>query len=116
VRRRSASPPYSDHRILDARSLALHCLIARKISRNPRLLWVAQRNLDRWIRARGKNAQSAYLEWRRILARPWPEVAAVLTDLSENATRLRQSSPFAGILTEAERRRVYAAFRGLGTR
>jgi hypothetical protein len=89
----------------------MHCLIARKISRNPRLLEIARRNISRWIRARG-NASDTHREWQRILSHPWPEVAAVLTELSENATRLRQSSPFSGILTEAERRRVYAAFRG----
>jgi hypothetical protein len=35
----------------------------------------------------------------------------LLVSRSERATRLRQSSPFAGVLTPAERRRVYEAFR-----
>jgi len=90
----------------------MHCLIARKISRNPRLLEVARGNLERWIRAHGRDPPVVYLEWQRILSRPWTEIAALLTELSENATRLRQSSPFPGILTEAERRRIDAAFRG----
>lgn len=90
----------------------MHCLIARKISRNPRLLEVARENLKRWTRAHAGDAPVVYLEWQQILSRPWAEVAALLTELSENATRLRQSSPFAGILTEAERRRIHAAFRG----
>jgi hypothetical protein len=90
----------------------MHCLIARKISRDPRLLGVARRNLARWIRARKDGPPGVYLEWQRILAQPWTEVAALLTELSENATRLRQSSPFTGILTAAERRRIDAAFRG----
>ena len=34
----------------------------------------------------------------------------IITDPGEDAARLRQSSPFAGILTQAERRRVYEAF------
>jgi hypothetical protein len=90
----------------------MHCLIARKISRDSRLLAVARRNLKRWIRERKDDPPDVYLEWQRILTRPWIEVAALITELRENATRLRQSSPFAGILTEAERRRIYAAFRG----
>jgi hypothetical protein len=102
--------PFSDHRILDARSLALHALIARKIARAPRLLDIARRNLDRWRAARGTEPP-ALAEWRAILARPWREVAAVLTDPGEEATRLRQSSPFAGVLSAAERRRIYEAFR-----
>src|SRR5438445_7523534 len=50
-------------------------------------------------------------EWREILDRPWPEIAALITDADEPAVRLRQSSPFAGVLTPGERRRVYEAFR-----
>ena len=88
--------PYSEHRILDARSLALHCLVARKISRDPRLLEVARGNLERWIRTRKSDPSHVYFEWQRILARPWGEVAALLTELSENATRLRQSPPSRG--------------------
>lgn len=107
---RAGIAPFSDHRILDARSLALHALIARKIARDPRLLGRARRNLDRWRALRGTEPQ-VLGEWRAILARPWREVAAVLTDPGEEATRLRQSSPFAGILSAGERRRIYEAFR-----
>ena len=35
---------YSDHRILEARSLAMHCRIAQKISRDPQLLDKAREN------------------------------------------------------------------------
>lgn len=108
--RTGGSRSYSDHRILEARSLALHCLIARKIERNPRLLEIARRNVTRWLRGDGR-APHVLLEWRAILDRPWPAVAAILTDPGEEAARLRQSSPFAGVLTAAERRRVYEAFR-----
>jgi hypothetical protein len=34
-----------------------------------------------------------------------------VTEQSENAARLRQSSPFAGVLSPAERKRIYDAFR-----
>ena len=102
---------YSDHRLLDARSLALHAAIARKITRDPGLLEIPRRNVERW-RARYDGPAPACLdEWRRILARPWAEVAALLTSRSEDAVRLRQSSPFAGILTASERKRIYDSFR-----
>lgn len=101
---------YSDHRILEARSLALHCKIAQKIARDAELLDVARRNLERWTR--GKDHIPGYVhEWRRILDSPWPVIADFMTSFSEKAVRLRQSSPFAGILTPAERRRIYDAFR-----
>jgi hypothetical protein len=89
----------------------MHCLVARKIERDPRLLEVARRNLARWLRDRAGHAPRALLEWRDILAGPWPAIAARLTDPGEAGARLRQSSPFTGILTAAERRRVYEAFR-----
>lgn len=102
---------FSDHRVLDARSLAMHCLIARKISRDPRLLEKARENLERWS-AKTEGPQPHYLKkWAEILQRPWPEIADLTTEMSEEATRLRSSSPFAGVLSQQERDRIYAAFR-----
>lgn len=102
---------YSDHRILDARSLAMHCKIAQKISRDPRLLKKAKSNLSRWS-AKIDGPKPRYLkEWQEILEKPWPTIAERMTNMSEDATRLRSSSPFAGILNEKEREQIYAAFR-----
>ena len=102
---------YSDHRILDARSLAMHCKIAQKISRDPELLDKAKANLERWS-AKSEDPLPQYLhEWREILEHPWPELAELITSMSEDATRLRSSSPFAGVLTADERDQIYAAFR-----
>ena len=104
------TPGLLKHRIIEARSLAMHCLIARKIAADPALLDVARRNLETWSARYGDNPPRALEEWRAILERPWPEIAAIITDAGETGTRLRQSSPFAGVLTAAERRRVYEAF------
>jgi hypothetical protein len=101
---------YSDHRILDARSLAMHCRIAKKIGQDPELLDKARDNLERWIRKSERPVPAYLLEWQEILARPWPEIAGVITAMNEESTRLRSSSPFAGILTSEEREQVYAAF------
>jgi hypothetical protein len=104
--------PYSDHSIREARSLAMHCLIARKVSRSPELIEVARRNLAAWRQARSAAERPRWMdEWDSILRRPWPQIAALLTSTSQKAARLRQSSPFAGVLDPAERRRVYDAFR-----
>lgn len=102
---------YSDHRILDARSLAMHCKIAQKISRDPDLLNIAKQNLARWEK-KSTGLKRGYLqEWREVLDQPWPEIAEMITSMNEESTRLRSSSPFAGILTDQERERIYAAFR-----
>ncbi len=49
-------------------------------------------------------------EWQAILDGPHEGVVACLRERSERATRLRQSSPFAGLLTQRERRAIYESF------
>ena len=106
------STPYSDHRLLEARSLALHCKIAHKINKDQSLLKVPERNLRRWSQKTPPEQTPKYIqEWQEILAQPWSEVAAFITSCTEQAFRLRQSSPFAGILRPSERKRIYDAFR-----
>jgi hypothetical protein len=102
---------YSSHRILDARSLAMHVLIAEKVCKDPHLIDKAKHNLQRW-RERSAGELAPWMgEWARILTRPCLEIAAVMTDMNATSTRLRQSSPFAGILSASERKRIYEAFR-----
>ena len=102
---------YSSHRLLDARSLAMHAVIAAKIARDPTLLAIPRRNLDRWSARWDKDTPAWFMKWRDILAQPWESIAALITEPGEEATRLRQSSPFAGVLTPVERKRIYEAFR-----
>jgi hypothetical protein len=102
---------WSDHRIAEAKSLALHMLAARRITSDPRLLERARATLGRWLKRYGERPPAALAEWRALLEQPWPVVAARATELSEDAARLRQSSPLATLLTEVERRRVRDAFR-----
>ena len=107
-------PPgvYSTHRLHDARSLAMHVLIAQKIDRDPGLLEMARRNLARWRQRTAPGHRPGWMvTWSALLRRPWPEIAARLTALTEDGARLRQSTPFAGVLTPTERRRIHDAFR-----
>jgi hypothetical protein len=104
------TPGLLKHRLIEARSLAMHCLIARKIAADPALLGLARRYLAAWLARYRGGPPRALEEWREILERPWPEIAALITDPGESAARLRQSSPFAGVLTQPERQRVYEAF------
>ncbi len=99
------------HRIIEARSLAMHCLVAQKIELKPTLLKQVKKTLETWRSRFEEDVPGALDEWRAILQQPWPEIAHVITDSGERATRLRQSTPFAGVLTAEERERIYAAFR-----
>jgi hypothetical protein len=99
----------SDHRRLDERSLALHRLVAQKLQDAPTLLDKARDNLRRWQEANGRSSL-VLAEWERIISGSVGQVVAVLVERSEKAARLRQSSPFCGILTEAERRTIYESY------
>ena len=96
----SASPPF-----LDFVSLALHRVVARRLSSNPRLLSQAQSNLNNWL---SKNSTiAAWLEWRKILETSSLEkILEIITAETDEGQRLRSSSPFVGLITAAERRQI----------
>jgi hypothetical protein len=93
-----------EHQWIDRRSLALHVAVAAKLEAQPQLLEVARANLLRWLSA---NPGAALREWWQLLeSTPLPEVLMLLRSPSEQAARLRQSSPFAGLLTPGERQSI----------
>jgi type II secretory pathway component PulL len=92
------------HEWIDQRSLALHEAVAAKLEGQPALISVARRNLERWLRV---NETAALLEWRRLLdVLSMPDLLALLCSPGEDAARLRQSSPFAGVLSPRERQSI----------
>ena len=91
------------HPQLDARSLAMHRLVAEKIRRDPALLGRARETLGRWRQTVSVNTLPYLDEWARILDQGLEACLEVATEESERATALRQSSPFTGILTHRER-------------
>jgi hypothetical protein len=54
---------------------------------------------------------SYFAEWERIVRRQPAVVAEFIVTMSEEATPLRQSSPFSPLLTPEERNRIFEAFR-----
>jgi hypothetical protein len=99
----------SGHDAVDRRSLAFHRLIATKIEAEPDLVNVASRNIDRW---RHQGRTERYLkEWEGVLRGGADEVVRVLRSTGQRATRLRQSSPFVGILAKEERDGILRAYR-----
>jgi hypothetical protein len=102
-----------DHRKIEERSLALHREIAVKIQQNPSLLVEVRQRLEQAVGSKrySESVKGALREWLDILdQKPVSEILELLTDPGEEATRLRQSSPFADVLSEAERRRVLNRF------
>ena len=91
------------HQEIDARSLAMHRVVADKLQRDPGLLDQAMRTLERWRATASPGVQPYLEEWERILGRGLGVTVEVLLDGSERATALRQCSPFAGVLSSRER-------------
>ena len=89
---RSGPPGYSSHRLLEARSLAMHAVIAQKIERNPKLLDVPRNNLQRWRARWDEQPPAWYEEWVGIMKRPSSEIAAIITEPSEKGARLHATT------------------------
>ena len=83
--------------------LRSHRLIAEKIDADRSLLEIPQQNLDRWREQLQGEYLTAWAEWRELLKRPWERVRALIVVDTEESTRLRLSTPFAGVLTPEER-------------
>jgi hypothetical protein len=99
-----------DHRLIDERSLALDRLTSAKIAANPALVEKARANVRRWLRGCSPSVRPVLLEWESILGGPTDALLALLTATDERAARLRQSSPFAGILSTKERTTILRDF------
>lgn len=83
--------------------------IVEKIDADPERLGLAHAKsvCERWA---AKGIRPAR-EWQQILSeKPWEEVRAILLDESDEGQRLRQTDPFCGILTPAERWAIYREF------
>jgi hypothetical protein len=92
------------HEWIDQRSLALDRAVAEKIRAEPVLVDRARRTLAHWLEQRQPSVAAALLEWDEILAHwPLPRILDLLVSAEENPRRLRQSSPFCGILSPEER-------------
>src|ERR1039457_3240071 len=103
------SVPLRGHQRIDQRSLALHSAIAEKLRANPALIAIALDNIERWSRAGGRS-QPYWDAWREILKRPRPKILDLMVEDIACMTALRQATPFAGVLTPAERWAIYDEF------
>ena len=92
------------HEVQDAASLEMACRIANGLPEHPEWMDFARANLERWSRlnASAPSLLRCYSEWQKLLELGIPEVCAILTAPTDKGQRLRQNSPFAGILSARE--------------
>lgn len=96
------------------KSLWLHRALLGHLMLDPqRVLETARENIARWTPVhRGDGMAHSYLaRWEEIIDSGVDAVARALTAEDEPSCDLRQNSPFAGVLTDEERRQVLRAFR-----
>ena len=85
------------------RSLAYHRALAKRLRRP--IVDDALRLLWKW-REQGRIDQRYAAAWEEVLHQPVAEVRRIISEDSKRGRDLRQNSPFAGMLSEAERRRI----------
>jgi hypothetical protein len=95
--------PDGRQRRAELRALAFHRALARRLRRS--MVDEALHRIWTW-RAEGKIDPHYADEWERLLRGPVADVRAAITADSPAGRDLRQNSPFAGMLSEAERRKV----------
>jgi len=102
--------PLGSHQFLDQLNLAYHREVAVRLLADPEaVLNRARGNLRRWLASYESGDEPAcFVEWQRLLeTRTIKELAAILADDSDEGQRLRQSTPFPGVLTSEERNDLF---------
>jgi hypothetical protein len=102
------------HERLEQYSLELHRTVADMLRHDPSLLERAKDNIKRWTVGRDLDKKNPYLEWLDLLDGSPEQIFELLESQSEKAVRLRQSTPFTGILPDNKRLEIfnrYAAVR-----
>jgi hypothetical protein len=101
------------HEVHDEVSLEMGRRVASRLREQPAALQIARDNLARWMR---QNADApalirCYREWLVMLERPLADICQILCADTEAGRRLRQNSPFAGVLPPSEVWSIKAALR-----
>lgn len=99
-----------DHRLIDERSLAFGRAIAARLAEHSEFIALARANIARWLTTSSPHVHPDLNAWLAALDGPMDGVVALLTGRDERATRLRQSNPFAGVLSQQERNAILRQF------
>jgi hypothetical protein len=102
-----------NHAEINQVSLELARQTAERLHGRPELVAIARTNLARWsgLNHSAPSLLRCYAEWEQILSRPLDEVCDLLCAETDISQRLRQNSPFVGVLTPPEVWAVKSHFR-----
>jgi hypothetical protein len=99
------------HQFIDLVNLHYHREIAERLRDAPdETLGIARNNLRRWLKVHaGTGTANALVDWQTIIeTRTVQELISIITEDSDEGQRLRQSTPFVGVLTKQERQDLFA--------
>ncbi len=107
------------HQIIEERSYEMHQVVADVLRRNPTKLdlvvdWIEERLADPDYSVHSKDALQEWLDLIR--TRGVPGVLDKLADRSEEAFRMRHSSPFAVVMPQDTRMRILRKYEALRPR
>ena len=107
------------HQVIEERSYEMHQVVAELLRRDPAKLhdvvgWIEQRMADPEYSIHSKDALREWLDL--IKANGLAGVLEKLADRSEDAFRMRHSSPFAVIMPQDERKRILSRYEALRPR
>ena len=91
------------HGRAERRSLAYHRALAKRLTRS--MVDEALRLVWKW-REHGSIDDRYADDWEQVLGESMPRIRRIIGEDSQRGRDLRQNSPFAGMLSEAERRRI----------
>jgi hypothetical protein len=94
----------------ERRSLALHRAIAERLEQDPAAVLDRARQTLTRMQAVASERSQPLREWSVLLDRPVTALLEILTDPSPWARELRHVTPFAGVLSTAERAEIFSAF------
>lgn len=98
------------HRLAEARSIALHGVVAERLRSDPQVLASALRRVESWLRD-GSVAGVYARRWKQLLSLPTESLCAVLVEQSEEAAAMRQVTPFAGVVESRLRWKIWRQVR-----
>ena len=96
---------------VERRSLAYHGAVADLLQENPEEIIQRARNHLRRLRTLHPHAAALINRWRIWLDLPPDILIKQITDTSELAQDMRQVSPFAGVLSAGQRKKILARLR-----
>ncbi len=92
---------------VEEKSLAIHRLIAARLLQDPApTLKKARHNLAKLREADRGNSTCWLDEWEDLLDRSFDEIVTAMLARTQHGVDLRQMTPFAGVLTDTERRKA----------